>query len=117
MASVEALKTANEATRKRLPKDSTPKLDKQTQLEANTRGGLSDFAASNKNREKAREEIKRKIKPRSFVGEMQGMASWIKGFAKDMDIAIAKEIGADGNVRDLIGQQRLSDFASKVLIK
>jgi len=67
--------------------------------------------------QKAREEIRKKITPRSFVGEMQGMATWIKGFAKDMDIAIAKEIGADGNVRDLIGQQRLSDFASKVLSK
>jgi len=119
MAGVEALKTSNEALRKSLSTENK-------QVEANLRAGLGDLQASekkasDKKAEEAKEkEIKRiakKIKSSSFTGEMQGMASWIKGFAKDMDIAIAKEIGADGNVRDLIGQQRLSDFASKVLSK
>ncbi len=95
-------------------------------LLADLRSGVNKFQASEKSasdkkaKEAKEKEIKRiakKIKSSSFTGEMQGMASWIKGFAKDMDIAIPKEIGADGNVRDLIGQQRLSDFASKVLSK
>ena len=113
MAKLETMKVANEATRKGLPKDT--ELSKK--LTADTRAGGSDFAASERVNKKAIEEIRKKIISRSFVSEMQGMANWIKSFAKDMDIAIAKEIGSDGNVRDLIGQQRLSDFASKVLSK
>jgi len=81
MAKLETMKVANEATRKRLPKDS--ELDKK--LTADTRAGSSDFAASEQANTKAREEIRKKIIPRSFVGEMKGMATWIKDFAKDMD--------------------------------
>ena len=88
----------------------------ETKAAKELKAGSSEFSASPV-KVKAREEIRKKIAPRSFVGEMQGMANWIKGFAKDMDIAIPKERGADGTVRDPIGQQRLSDFAAKVLSK
>ena len=119
MAGVEALKTSNEALRKSLSTENR-------QVEANLRAGLGDLqasekVASDKKAEEAKEKeikkIAKKIKSSSFVGEMQGMANAVKTLAKDLELIIAKEIGADGTVRDPIGQQRLSDFASKVLSK
>ena len=124
MATVEALKTANEATRKDLPAE-TPA---EKQLMANLRGGTSDFAASEKMVRGLSDLIKlitkgnvvnvdKIIKNRGITGKEAGVFKTFKkpGMLAQLDQAIKNKVVDKVILKELIKMDLASPESKRVL--